>query len=217
MTTNQKNQLTLFTTLFLFGVIAFLMWSGDQALLRGAPELDVDARGDGTVVFSWRGDVRAPMARRFEDAFEEWRGEADAFLIRLDSPGGALAEGNEVIGVIRYMQRSHPVMTEILPGDDCLSMCVPIFMQGEQRRAAPNARFMFHQPIAVDLYTDEVAEQLPAEREYVAERFLRRYFDDGQVDPAWVDRLRDDWQRGDVWKSGRDLVDEGSGIVTELG
>lgn len=202
-------------TLLMSALVVFLAMDGDRRAFEGLDNVTVQREGD-ALVFHWRGAVRAPMARRFADAYEARGPEAGRIVLELSSPGGSLAEGRRVIEEIRRMKRTHTVETRVKPYDICLSMCVPIFLQGERRVAARSSRFMFHQPTAVDFFTEEPVRQPAFERRLVAERFFQTYLEDSPMDPHWGARLKIDWERGDVWKSGRELVEEGSGIVTEL-
>lgn len=96
-----------------------------------------------------------------------------------------------------------------------MSMCVPIFLQGRQRTAASDARFMFHEPKR--FYDDgSEAKGFSFERKALTQRFFDRYFVNSPMDANWRIRLEKDWIGRDVYKSGRQLFDERSGIVTNL-
>ena len=75
---------------------------------------------------------------------------------------------------------------------------------------------MFHQPTSVDYFTGEEVREPAFEREMASREFVRRYFVRSEMDPVWRDKMVDEWRRGNVWKTGRDLLREGSNIVTEL-
>lgn len=210
-----RGRLMLLTTLALLAI--FVLWSSalEERIFAAAPTLDM-RKEDGAIVLSWRGEVEAPMARRFEEAFAEWRGRTDRFVIELHSPGGSLAEGAAVIDAIGAARLAHRIDTRILDRESCLSMCVPIFLQGEERRAGPRSRFMFHEPTARDYFTGEVIEQPGFEQRIEAERFFQRYFENSSMDPGYAARLKERWRGRDVWTTGRDLLDEGSNVVTTL-
>ena len=70
------------------------------------------------------------------EAFEKARNEVRSVIMDLSSPGGSLYEGREVIRVIDRMKRTHKVATHVGRKQICLSMCVPIFLQGQERVAA---------------------------------------------------------------------------------
>lgn len=171
---------------------------------------------NGALVFVWDKPVAAPMAFRFREAFEAVKAKSDRIVIVLDSPGGALIEGRRVIEEIERMKRTHRVDTRVKAGATCASMCVPIFLSGENRMASAGSRFMFHEPTSVDYFTEEESRKPAFEQQMDAERFFDRYFTASPMDPAWRESLREAWKGRDVWKSGAELVAEGSGVVTAL-
>ena len=197
---------------------ALLMARNEQFIFQDRGELAVTRLKDDpdTLVFTWRNQVEAPMAKRFEEAYREWKGEGDRILIDLHSPGGALAEGEQVIRVIDRMKRTHLIDTRVRGRRACYSMCVPIFLQGAERIASPNARFMFHEPTAYDFFTGEKVDQPQFERDLVSKRFFDRYFGDSPMDPVWRDKLAAEWKGKDLYFTARELVDQNSNIVTVL-
>ena len=208
----------LLATLAMLAATAFLIARNEELIFRDKGELTVerDRNDPETLVFTWRNEVEAPMARRFEEAYREWRGEGSRILIDLHSPGGALYEGEQVIRVIDRMRETHIVDTRVGNRRACFSMCVPIFLQGEARTAASNARFMFHEPTAYDFYTGERVNEPEFERERTSRRFFDRYFVNSPMDAVWRDNLAVEWKGKDVFYTARELVDQQSNIVTEL-
>ena len=49
-----------------------------------------------------------------------------------------------------------------------------------------------------------------------AKRFFNRYFVHSEMDPDWRAKLEQEWQGGDVWKTGQELLDEGANVVMAL-
>lgn len=182
---------------------------GGTLVVRPEPARDA-------VRLSWRGGVDAPMGRRLEEAYAQWGGEVSLFIVELDSPGGALAEGKRVIDALEQIRSTHDLETRVGARRICLSMCVPIFLQGQERIAAPNSRWMFHEPASYDAFTGERGVAPEFERRYVADRFFDRYFATSPMTPAWQAWLREEWVGKDVWKTGRELMKEDSGIITRL-
>lgn len=207
------NQIAL---LVMCAVLVFLAWQSEQRFFQYGARLIVKQEAGDTVRFIWRSPVEAPMARRFADAFEEWRFETDHIIIDLNSPGGSLTEGRAVVNVIDRMKRTHLVETRVGPGRSCLSMCVPIYLKGDVRTAAPSSRWMFHEPTAMDAVTGEVVDIPEFERRYASNKFVRDYFVNSDMDPVWLEGLLQEWRGRDVWRTGRDLTDEGSGIIQRL-
>ena len=96
-----------------------------------------------------------------------------------------------------------------------MSMCVPIFLQGDNRIAAPDARFMFHEP---KRYFDDGSEAkgFSFEREALTRRFFNKYFVNSPMDAQWRGQLEKDWIGKDIFMSGAQLLEDGSNIVTRL-
>lgn len=203
--------------LVLFAGAAFMIQSNERKYTSDEGRLTVyEDAGQDAVVLRWSSPVAAPMARRFEEAYAEWRDKRSRFVIELDSPGGAIAEGKRVIQVLERIKRTHDLETRVRRGRNCLSMCVPIFLQGEERIAHPRARFMFHEPASYDSFTGERADEPEFERRFVADRFFDRYFENSPMTPEWRAYLEREWVGKDVWKTGAELVEENSGVVTKL-
>ena len=200
------------------GVFGVLYWTFQSRVHEDKGRLSVTQLNDSlnTIVLSWHSQIEVPMLRRFEEAFATWRNRTGRFVIDLSSPGGALYEGRRVIEFIERMKRSHRVDTQVGPGESCLSMCVPIYLQGETRRAGASSKWMFHEPEFYDTVTDEKTEVRDSERRALAERFFEKYIANSPITPAWQTRLKAEWQGQEVWRSGQQLMDERSGIVTEL-
>lgn len=215
MTEAQKNRARFALTLALFAALALFALRSGREIYETGPDLAVTEEG-GAAVFRWHEAVEAPMAYRFREAFEASKDKTDRIIIDLASPGGALAEGRSVIEEIERMKATHRVTTRVGPGATCASMCVPIFLAGEERLASSNSAFMFHEPSSVDYFTDKKANKPAFEQRMDAERFFERYFTQSPVDAAWREKLRQEWTGRDVWKTGEELVAEKSGVVTRV-
>ncbi len=213
-----KNKITLFATAVMFAAIVVLFWQNDQQIYQDQGRLAVrpDPNDRDAVIFAWNSEIELPMARRFEEAFDQWKGKTRRIVIELNSPGGSLSEGGRVIDVIEKINRTHDVETRVGADGICLSMCVPIYLRGARRVAAPSSRWMFHQPTTRDFFTDEKVREPEFETRMTAKRFFNRYFVDSEMDQAWRAKLERDWQGGDVWKTGQELFDESANVVTAL-
>lgn len=202
-------------TVALFAALAVFAWKSGRKVYEEGPALEIARAGD-AVVLRWAHPVEAPMAERFATAFDAWKGRTGRFVIDLDSPGGALAEGRLVIAKIAEMKATHEVDTHVGAGADCLSMCVAVYLAGERRTAAADARFMFHQPSSFDLVTDEKVDKPGYEQKMTADRFFERYFVNSEMTPEWREKLRANWKGRDLWFTGAELVEQGSGVVGRL-
>jgi len=215
MTEAFKNRARIALTLALFAALSVFAWLSGRKVYEEGPSLTIAAEGD-TVIFRWAAAVEAPMAFRFREAFEASKATTDRIVIELASPGGALTEGRSVIAAIERMKATHRVDTRVVAGGTCASMCVPIFLTGQARIASPEALFMFHEPSSVDFITDEKVKKPAFEQRMDADRFFERYFERSEMDPAWREKLREEWKGRDIWKTGAALVAEGSNVVTRL-
>lgn len=208
----------LAATLIMFTLTAVMITRNEDYVFRNEGRLTVKPHSSDsdTVIFYWRSEVEVPMARRFAEAFDEWSDKADRIIIDLHSPGGATREGEDVIRIIEGMKETHIVDTRVRSRRACYSMCVPIFLLGDKRSAAKNARFMFHEPTAYDHFSGEEVKEPEFEKRYASEKFFNRYFVNSPMDPVWRDGLKAEWRGQDIWKSGKALMDERSNIVTVL-
>lgn len=170
---------------------------------------------DGVVVLAWTGQVDLPMSSSIGRAYDSWRDKTSRFLLQLNSPGGSIREGGDVIELLRRIKLTHELDTYVASKDICMSMCVPIFLQGTRRIAAPDARFMFHEP---KRYYDDGSEAkgFSFERQALSQRFFTKYFVNSPMHADWRAQLEKTWIGKDIFKSGRQLVQEKSGIVTHL-
>jgi hypothetical protein len=209
------NRLLLFS---LFGLAAVMAWQFRQRLYEDKRQLAItfDADTAGTVVLSWHHEIKLPMAKLMYDAFNEQRDRVRRIVIDLDSPGGSLNEGQAVIELIADMKKTHQVDTRVAATHDCLSMCVPIFLQGEKRMAAASSRWMFHEPRAVDYFSGDDIKKPEFEKKYHSQHYLDKYFRNSPINQDWLAATQPQWQGRDVWRSGRQLFDENSNIINEL-
>jgi ATP-dependent protease ClpP protease subunit len=201
--------------LALFAALAFIAWKSGRRVFEEGPELSI-SESDGAVFLAWNHPVEAPMAERFADAFDAHGNRAGRFVIALNSPGGSIAEGRLVIEEIERMTQSHKVDTHVGADSVCLSMCVPIYLSGETRTAAPSAQFMFHEPSAYDLVTEEKIDKPSFEARMTSARVFERYFGRSEMNPAWRERLKERWRGQDLWFTAKELVDEGANVVEAL-
>lgn len=203
--------------LVLFGliVVAMLMgWRLYEQKHSDTGQLAVRQNGD-TVILAWTGEVELPMHTLLVRAFEEWRNKSEHFLLQLNSPGGSVREGGDVVELLQRIKRTHALDTYVASREICMSMCVPIFLLGTKRIAAPDAGFMFHEPKR--FYDDgSEAKGFSFEREALTQRFFTRYFINSPMDANWRVQLEKDWIAKEIFRSGKQLFDERSNIVTDL-
>lgn len=206
---------TLILLPLFIAIAAYLYWQQHQRIYADQGRLTIAQERDAVVLY-WQGDISVPMAKRFSETFEEWRDKTNRFVIDLNSPGGFLREGGNVIEIIDSLKRTHDVDTRVTAHKYCLSMCVPIFLQGENRIADKSSNWMFHQIVAEDFFTGEEVIVSNSEREYSSNKFFEKYFTNSEMDPSWREGLREEWIGKDVWRTGQQLVNERSNIILEL-
>lgn len=178
-------------------------------------ELGIEER-PGEVVLRWRGLIEAPLAAKLDEAYRTHAGSTRRFVVVLHSPGGSLEHGREVIGRIRHMQRTHMVDTVVEARRACGSMCVPVYLAGRRRTAAPDARFMFHEVSFRDSLSGKV-EKVPKEAiGRATDQFFERYLKPAGLDVRWLADLREAVRGRDVWRTAQELVDQRAGVVHEL-
>lgn len=109
----------------------------------------------------------------------------------------------------KFKARGVTLITRVDNGDECDSSCVPLFAQGHQRQAGAVAAFMFHGVAAYVISNVPIA----ADTEEML-TLIRR-----GANASWLKGLQDLGVFSEpamYWPSGQELVDQNSGLVTEL-
>ncbi len=154
------------------------------------------------------------MARQFKETIALHKGSTQVFVIDINSPGGSVDEGERVIKAIRKAIPTYSVRTFVGAGNECASMCVPIYLQGELRLASATSNFMFHEPVAIDSLTGEETFTYEFEKRQSAMEVFNRFFRDSEMDPRWREKLRGRVRVNEVWLTGQELKNERSKVVT---
>ena len=131
-------------------LVAQVRPAGADEVAYGRLKIKGPTSGSNTVVMGWQGEIAAPMAAQISEAFEARKAGATRFLLLLDSGGGSVAEGERVIEVLRRIKRTHELMTAVAHGQKCGSMCVFIFVQGQERIGALTSAWLFHEVSRLD-------------------------------------------------------------------
>lgn len=215
-----RNLNRLLWVVFALAIVVFGLKAREnfEDYFAGVGTLDVTPAADGgTLELSWRGKVEAPMAQKISEAFDKYGGDARRVVLRLSSPGGSLGEGRDVINVLQRIARSRELVTHVAAGRMCASMCVPVYLQGEERTASERARFMFHQVSFADFY-EGVDENVPSTaKEEATSMLFARYFEPAGVPERWITNMLREMSSGkDIWRSGASLVQDGSTIVHRI-
>jgi ATP-dependent protease ClpP protease subunit len=183
------------------------------------------------IVLGWSGPVQEPMSERVTAAFDRYKADRRRLVLLLNSPGGSIEHGRKVVAAIRVRDRA--IDTLVQKAGVCASMCVPIFLAGTRRMADPEAYFMFHQASLNSSARENMKENMKRQafsasekalfsqtvktiEAQVTDEFFRNDIGIRGVNVAWLARMRQKIAGRDIWMSGRQLVDEGSGIVDSL-
>jgi hypothetical protein len=100
---------------------------------------------DGTLYIDWSGPIVAGMADDLRAALDKYGTVFDRVVFFLDSAGGQVEEGDRVIAVLNEVKLRHQLIAVVPHGKLCPSMCIPIFLQGEDRLAARASLWIFHE------------------------------------------------------------------------
>lgn len=198
------------------GVAAFF-----ALCVAGAPSKGIQQRPGLTmqqeptrVVLKWNGAVEAPMLQRFQEAFEQLEEDERPILISLNSPGGFIEHGRDIMSLIHKQSRNHTINTIVEAGNSCASMCVPIYLVGETRMAHPAAKFMFHE---ASFRSSTIPRQFHgAAVKVVTDRLFEDDIGGRSVDGKWLSQMRERVRGRDVWLTGKQLMEQGSGVVDKL-
>jgi ATP-dependent protease ClpP protease subunit len=161
------------------------------------------------VVLKIKGPIAYPLAMEVRDAFKKYK-DRPTFIFDLDSNGGSTKEGEKIIAMMRKMRsEGKTILTVVDNGQNCGSMCVPVYLQGERRYAGEVSAWFFHG-------VTRSFSNVPIE---ARTRALLNIFIDAGVSEKWLDKM---WERkafstpGEYWMSGTELHKEKSGIITHL-
>jgi ATP-dependent protease ClpP protease subunit len=183
------------------------------------------------VALGWSGPVQEPMNESLAAALDRFKADRRRLVLVLNSPGGSIEHGRKVVATIRARDRA--IDTFVQKAGVCASMCVPIFLAGAQRMADPDAYFMFHQASLINSAKENMRENMKRQEfgeseqarfsqavktieSRVTDDFFRHDIGIRGVNTVWLAAMRTKISGRDVWMSGQQLVDEGSGIVDRL-
>jgi len=115
--------------LMLFGVccVALLIakWEFGATARIGPSTQTLTVREEPSrVVLAWSGPISDPMRDHIVTAIDKYKADQRHLVIALNSPGGSIAHGREVMEAIRKALRVHPIDTLVEKAGVCASMCL---------------------------------------------------------------------------------------------
>src|SRR5206468_11175495 len=121
--------------------------------------------------------------------------QATRMVLRINSHGGSVAEGERVIEVLRQIKSTHDLETIVTQGDVCASMCVFIYVQGQKRYGALTSSWLFHEVSHMDPVTKQTTRlDRPA-----WERLVDKYLLPAGVSAQWIAALKPRTVHSDYW------------------
>jgi ATP-dependent protease ClpP protease subunit len=175
------------------------------------------------IVLAWSGPISEPMRDQIVTAIDKYKADKRHLVIALNSPGGSIAHGREVMEAIRKASQLRPIDTLVEKGGVCASMCVPIYLIGATRAADPGAHFMFHEaslalPEGKDSKIDRktIAPLRKTIESLATDDLFLRDIGTQRVNARWLTMMRTKITDREIWLTGRQLVQEGSGVVDAL-
>ena len=191
-------------------VLALLVASANAAPGEEQPAAGVSLefnKEDGTLYVDLSGSIVAGMADDLRAALGKYETTLNRVVLFLDSAGGQVDDGDHVIEVLKDIKLRHQLITVVTHGKLCASMCIPIFLQGEDRLAARASIWLFHE--AAQRQANGVLRTDTAQ----TWRLFRKYYVPAGVSMHWVKSIAPMIKEADLWQTGGDLISAKSGII----
>ncbi len=164
-------------------------------------------QADGTLEIEWSGLIVAGVADELRASVAKYGTSLKRVVLFLDSAGGQVDEGDRVIAVLNEIKQGHRLATVVPHGKLCASMCIPIFLQGDDRFAARASLWIFHeasQPLASGGQRTDMTQTW---------RLFRKYYGSAGVSSHWLKSIAPLIKGADLWQTGGDLIDAKTGII----
>lgn len=116
----------------------------------GEPDLDVftihelAAIGQDGVGLRYEGPLKPILAEELRKLLLTSPQRFKRVVLELDSNGGDLAVVKDLVGVLQHVRSRMELTTRVMEGAICASGCIPVFMQGETRKASSASVWVFH-------------------------------------------------------------------------
>ena len=102
------------------------------------------ALGADGVALRYEGPLKPPLAAELRELLLSTPQRFKHAVLELDSNGGDLAYVNELVDVLQKVRGRMQLTTRVMEGAICASGCIPVFMQGETRKASGASVWVFH-------------------------------------------------------------------------
>jgi hypothetical protein len=197
-----------------FIILSYFLFMSTSAVANETKQV-VAFPWNGTLYVNASGMVNESMFSGFESAVEmRKKFDTKKIKIQLNSHGGYIQEGLKIISLLQQ-EKKHGIKIETFVdnGNVCASMCVPLFVQGEVRKTAPSASFMFHAAHSRTLLVLSVVS------EKQSKEALIDVFEQAGVSSEWLSQLQKNgiFESPEAyWMSGESLFSENSNVATEL-
>jgi len=164
-------------------------------------------QANGRLDIEWSGPIVAGMADDLRTAVGRYETDLKRVVLFLDSAGGQVEEGDRVIGVLNEIKRRHRLATVVLHGKLCASMCIPIFLQGDDRLAARASLWIFHEAGQRQATGEQRTDQTETWR------LFRKYYAPAGVSMHWLNSIAPMIKEAALWQTGGDVISAKSGII----
>jgi hypothetical protein len=180
-----------------------------MVLRSGVLRVDSPVNLPGVVVLYWSGPIAAPMRDRIQAVFDAYAASRTRIILVMNSGGGVVAEGEKVIELLQRIRQTHRFDTVVHRGGVCGSMCVPIYLQGQNRFGARTSSWLFHE---ITRRGERPFAKKKVEGQYM--QLIERYWIAAGVSRAWIDRMLPLSEGHDYWQTGQELIVDRAGIIT---
>jgi hypothetical protein len=92
----------------------------------------------------YTGPLRPPLADALRKLLLTHPLRFDHVVLELDSNGGELSYVKQLVSVLKEVRGRMELTTRVMEGALCASGCIPVFMQGEKRKASGASVWVFH-------------------------------------------------------------------------
>lgn len=202
----------MLTLLAAFQSLALLMSAAEPRLpgFEVMTPADDSSLAPGTVYMRYSGPIDSPLADILADAWAANRQNATELIFEIDSFGGPVNHAAEVIATLQVIRQQVELVTVVGAGGVCASACVPVYMQGEIRKAHPASAWMFHAALSVS--HGEVSSG--------ATQWVTDALRASGIAPSFLDDLRHRGylsEPGEFWLSGYELeIVYHAQVITQL-